>query len=295
MFKYIFFFFSFFVALSSCSVENVEDQERQKDEADIQNYISQTKLTNMLKTADGMYYSIKPSGATKVAATSDLVKLSYKLYLLDGSLIDSTNASASQFKYVVYDISQNIFNPIIKLMKEGDKGTFLLPSSLAYGSSSFANVPAYSVIRVELEVVSIRTQEEQISDMKIVYGFTNPEKTSSGMIFQKISESPTETAVESGKNISVKYVGRLGYKYMQVDGTSNTLIYDSKFGEGQFSFVVGAGQVIKGFEEAVKKMKKNEKAKVILPYDIAYGTNGNSSSIPGYTSLYFEIEVVFIQ
>jgi FKBP-type peptidyl-prolyl cis-trans isomerase len=58
--------------------------------------------------------------------------------------------------------------------------------------------------------------------------------------------------------------------------------------------VVGAGQVIPGFEEAVKKLKRYEKAKVILPYNIAYGTNGNSS-IPGYSPLYFEIEVVFIQ
>ncbi len=61
MLKYIFFIFSFFVVLSSCSVENVAEQEQVNDEADIQNYITQTKLVNMLKTADGIYYSIKPS------------------------------------------------------------------------------------------------------------------------------------------------------------------------------------------------------------------------------------------
>ena len=88
MFKYIFFIFSFFVVLSSCSVENVAEQEQLNDEAEIQNYITQAKLVNMLKTADGMYYSIKPSGVTKVAVANDLVTLIYKLYLLDGTLVD---------------------------------------------------------------------------------------------------------------------------------------------------------------------------------------------------------------
>jgi FKBP-type peptidyl-prolyl cis-trans isomerase len=296
MLKYIFFIFSFFVVLSSCSVENVAEQEQVNDEADIQNYITQTKLVNMLKTADGMYYSIKPSGVTKVAAASDLVTLNYKLYLLDGTLVDSTNASAKQFKSVVYRVSSSIFTPIIQLMKEGDKGTFLLPSNLAFGSISIGNVPANSVIRAEVEVVSIRTETEQIADMKTIYGFTNAETTSSGMVFQKLTESTstTETTVSTGKTATVKYLGRLGYGTVKVDATTNRLIFDSKFGEGQFAFITGTSQVIKGFEEAVLKLKLNEKAKVILPSSIAYGANGNTS-IPGYSPLYFEIEVVFVQ
>jgi FKBP-type peptidyl-prolyl cis-trans isomerase len=52
--------------------------------------------------------------------------------------------------------------------------------------------------------------------------------------------------------------------------------------------------VIKGFEEAVLKLKLNEKAKIILPSSLAYGANGNTT-IPGYSPLYFEIEVVFVR
>jgi FKBP-type peptidyl-prolyl cis-trans isomerase len=294
MLKYIFFIFSFFVVLSSCSVENVADQEQNNDEADIQSYITQNKLANMLKTADGMYYSIKPSGGTKAAVANDLVTLSYKLYLLDGTLIDSTNAPAKQFKSIVYGVSQTIFTPIIQLMKEGDKGTFLLPSSLGFGSSSIGNVPAYSVLRAEVEVISIRTEAEQITEMKNLYGFKTPETTSSGMVFEKILESTTETAISTGKTVTVKYLGRLGYGTVKVDATTNKLVFDSKFGEGEFTFITGTSQVIKGFEEAVLKLKLNEKAKVILPSSIAYGANGNAT-IPGYSPLYFEIEVVFVK
>ncbi len=295
MFKYIFFIFSFFVVLSSCSVENVAEQEQLNDEAEIQNYITQAKLVNMLKTADGMYYSIKPSGVTKVAVANDLVTLSYKLYLLDGTLVDSTNAPAKQFKSIVYGVSQTIFTPIIQLMKEGDKGTFLLPSSLGFGSTSIGNVPANASLRAEVEVVSIRNETEQITDMKNLYGFKKPEMTSSGMVFEKTLESTTETAlVSTGKTVTVKYLGRLGYGTVKVDATTNKLVFDSKFGEGQFAFITGTSQVIKGFEEAVLKMKLNEKAKIILPSSIAYGANGNAT-IPGYSPLYFEIEVVFVQ
>lgn len=294
MLKYIFFIFSFFVVLSSCSVENVADQEQNNDEADIQSYITQNKLANMLKTADGMYYSIKPSGGTKAAVANDLVTLSYKLYLLDGTLIDSTNAPAKQFKSIVYGVSQTIFTPIIQLMKEGDKGTFLLPSSLGFGSSSIGNVPAYSVLRAEVEVISIRTEAEQITEMKNLYGFKTPETTSSGMVFEKTLESTTETAISTGKTVTVKYLGRLGYGTVKVDANTNKLVFDSKFGEGEFTFITGTSQVIKGFEEAVLKLKLNEKAKVILPSSIAYGANGNAT-IPGYSPLYFEIEVVFVK
>ncbi|MHA8074167.1 FKBP-type peptidyl-prolyl cis-trans isomerase [Aquirufa sp. HETE-40SA] len=294
MLKYIFFIFSFFVVLSSCSVENVAEQEQLNDEAEIQNYITQAKLVNMLKTADGMYYSIKPSGVTKVPVTTDLVTLNYKLYLLDGTLIDSTNAPDKQFKSVVYGVSQSIFTPMIQLMKQGDKGTFLLPSSLAFGSISIGNVPANASLRAEVEVVSIRTETEQITDMKNLYGFKKPEITSSGMVFEKTLESTTEPAISTGKTVTVKYLGRLGYGTVKVDATTNKLVFDSKFGEGQFTFITGTNQVIKGFEEAVLKMKLNETAKVILPSSIAYGANGNAT-IPGYSPLYFEIEVVSVQ
>ena len=294
MLKYIFFIFSFFVVLSSCSVENIAEQEQANDEAEIQNYITQAKLVNMLKTASGMYYTIKPSGVTKAAVANDLVTLNYKLYLLDGTLVDSTNAQAKQFKSIVYGVSSSIFSPIIQLMKEGDKGTFLLPSSLGFGPTSIGNVPAYSSLRAEVEVISIRSETEQITDMRNLYGFKKPEITSSGMVFEKTLESTTEAAISTGKSVTVKYLGRLGYGTVKVDAITNKLVFDSKFGEGEFTFITGTSQVIKGFEEAVLKMRLNEKAKIILPSSIAYGANGNST-IPGYSPLYFEIEIVFVK
>jgi FKBP-type peptidyl-prolyl cis-trans isomerase len=112
-------------------------------------------------------------------------------------------------------------------------------------------------------------------------------------VFQKTLENPTGAAVTNGQSVKVNYTGRLGYGYIQTDATGK-VIYDSKFGSGALTFTAGAGQLIPGFEETVLKMKVGEKAKAILPYTIAYGTAGNSS-IPGYSPLYFEIEIVSAQ
>jgi FKBP-type peptidyl-prolyl cis-trans isomerase len=57
------------------------------------------------------------------------------------------------------------------------------------------------------------------------------------------------------------------------------------------TFVPGTGNLIPGFEEGILKMRVGEKAALVLPSKIAYGTNGNST-IPPNSPLYFEVEVV---
>ncbi len=292
MLKYVVLFFAFAIGITSCSVENPVEQEVAKNDVDIQNYLKQRNLS-YTKTVDGMYYSITPSGATTAPAATDLVTLHYKLTLLDGTFVDSTSKVANQSKSIIFGVSQSMFTLPVSIMKAGDKGTFLLPSSLAFGGNTFGNVPAYAVIKAEIEVISIKNQADQITAMQNTYGFTAPEKTSSGLVFQKTLENPTGTAVVKGQSVKVNYLGRLGYGYIQTDASSK-VIYDSKFGAGTLTFSAGAGQLVAGFEETVLKMKVGEKAKAILPYSIAYGTTGNST-IPGYSPLYFEIEVVSAQ
>jgi FKBP-type peptidyl-prolyl cis-trans isomerase len=292
MWKYVVLFFAFAISLTSCSVENPVEQQVSQNDTDIQNYLKQRNLTYQ-KTSDGMYYSITSTATTATPAVADLVTLHYKLTLLDGTFVDSTSKAANQSKSLIFGVSQSMFTLPVSLMKAGDKGTFLLPSSLAFGGNTFGSVPAYSVIKAEVEVVSIKNQAAQITSMKTVYGFSNPETTTSGLVFQKTLENPTGAAVTNGQSVKVNYTGRLGYGYIQTDATGK-VIYDSKFGSGALTFTAGAGQLIAGFEETVLKMKVGEKAKAILPYTIAYGTAGNSS-IPGYSPLYFEIEVVSAQ
>jgi FKBP-type peptidyl-prolyl cis-trans isomerase len=282
---------------SSCAFNEINQQNEQSD-AEIQKYIKDRGLT-MQKTADGMYYSKDTKASTgKAAAVSDLVKFHYKVSLLDGSLVDSTNRSLNQFKTEVWGSKASIFTLPLSNLKEGESGVFILPSTLAFGGSSFANVPAYATIRVDITVTSIRTEAEQIDDMKVAYDMKDAVLTTSGMLFKKLVEKPTAAQVLIGQNVVVSYVGKFGYNIMQQDAAGKW-IYSSTFGSGTIgsasnAYYAGSGNLISGFEEAVMKLRIGERASIILPYKLAYGTTGNSA-IPGYSPLYFEIEIISAQ
>lgn len=295
-FIYLFLFISLGL-LSSCAFNEINQQTEQAD-AEIQKYIKVRNLT-MQKTADGMYFLKDTKGSTgKTASTSDLIKFHYKMTLLDGSLIDSTNRVLNQFKAEVWGTKATIFTLPLSNLKEGESGVFILPASLAFGGSSFGNVPSYSTIRVDITVIAIRTEAEQIADMKVTYGMENAELTTSGMFFKKLVEKPSAAQVLVGQNVVVSYVGKFGYGVLQQD-SAGKWFYSPTFGSGTIgsatsAYYAGSGNLIAGFEEAVMKLRIGEKASIILPYKLAYGTAGNTA-IPGYSPLYFEIEIISAQ
>ena len=95
---------------------------------------------------------------------------------------------------------------------------------------------------------------------------------------------PGETdCVPIGSRVKVHYVGTL------MDGTK----FDSSRDRGEpFEFDLGYGQVIKGWEEGVKQMKKGQKATLICPPSYGYGAYGAPPVIPPNATLKFEVEVL---
>jgi FKBP-type peptidyl-prolyl cis-trans isomerase len=283
--------------LSGCAFNEI-NQQNQQAETEIQKYIKDRNLT-MQKTADGMYYTIDSKGSTKKSANiSDLVKFHYKMSLLDGTLVDSTNRVLNQYKSEMWGSKASVFTLALSNMKEGESGIFILPASLAFGGSSFGNVPAYSTIRVDISIIAVRTETEQIDDMKVLYNMQNAELTTSGMLFKKLVEKPSAAQVLVGQSVVVSYVGKLGYSVAQQDAAGKWS-YSPTFGSGTIgsatsTYFAGSGSLIAGFEEAVMKLRIGEKASIILPYKLAYGTAGNSA-IPGYSPLYFEVEIISAQ
>lgn len=275
------------LGLSSCLKNELEEKDKE-NEAAIQSYIKARNLT-MTKSPEGAYYNIVSTGNGKTPLLGDWVQFHYTLSLLNGIKVDSTSKTANQPYSQIFGGFINIFHIPIGYLKQGDKASFILPSRLAFGSNSSNGIPAYSVVRLDLEVLSIKSNDALLQSMQDQYGLVDGEKTVSGVIFKKTKENPTGTQLNVGMAGSMKYTGKLGYNFWKND-KNGKLVYDAIFDEGDLNFSFG-GNLIKGFEEALLKMRVGEKAKFILPYNMAYGAQARGS-IPAYSPLYFEVEIV---
>lgn len=98
------------------------------------------------------------------------------------------------------------------------------------------------------------------------------------------------TEAKAGKMVSVHYTGWLWEKGKE--GSK----FDSSVDRGQpFEFALGAGQVIKGWDQGVEGMKVGGKRKLTIPPDLGYGSNGAGAVIPPNATLIFDVELLAVK
>ena len=91
---------------------------------------------------------------------------------------------------------------------------------------------------------------------------------------------------KSGNTVSVNYLGTF------LDGTK----FDSSYDRGEsFSFVLGQGQVIRGWDWGVLGMRVGGKRKLVIPPSLAYGAQGIPGAIPPDSTLVFEVELLGVK
>lgn len=108
--------------------------------------------------------------------------------------------------------------------------------------------------------------------------------TDSGLKYEDLEEGMGAEA-QAGQRVTVHYTGWL------TDGTK----FDSSLDRNQpFSFALGKGQVIRGWDEGVQGMKEGGKRKLTIPPQLGYGARGAGGVIPPNATLVFEVELLEI-
>jgi len=137
------------------------------------------------------------------------------------------------------------------------------------------------------------------TDVAVVSGKKEAAPTSERKIMRQKSPTGLEWEIETktdgqkpekGQTVVVDYTG-----WLNDDGKPGAK-FDSSVDRGQkFSFIIGVGQVIKGWDEGVLNMRKGEKHRLYIPAELAYGSRGAGGVIPPNSDLIFDVELFEIR
>lgn len=282
---------------------------RAQAQTDLQEYLDSNNITTE-PLESGLIFIEEKEGRGPQPEAGDMVKVHLTVSLINGEKIFSTADRGEPFEY---EYGQNFdtrgLEEGVGMLKKGGKAKLIVPHTLAYGAESRGQmIPPYSTIIYDVELVSMRSkeayekerqamqeqrqaQEEQrkqnekaLRDKYLSDNNITVEPTASGLYYIE-NEKGTGNRAMPGNTVYVHYTGRL------LDGT----VFDSSRDSGEpFSFRLGVGQVIKGWDEAIAMMNEGGKATLVIPSDIAYGSQ-DRDKIPAYSTLVFDVELVKVE
>lgn len=145
---------------------------------------------------------------------------------------------------------------------------FIFPGLLPWGQPASPSEASLGTTNTQIESTSMTTENsDQLQALDETVG--------------------TGATAEAGDNVTVNYIGSL----------TNGTVFDASANHGSagFTFTLGAGQVIKGWDLGVAGMKEGGKRKLIIPAGLAYGSQAIGNVIPANSTLVFEVELVKVQ
>jgi peptidylprolyl isomerase len=163
----------------------------------------------------------------------------------------------------------------VSAMKVGGKRELIIPADLAYGERGAGGViPPNATLMFEVELLDLGKKWE---------------KTESGLELADDKEG-TGAEPKTGQTCVMHYTG-----WLWKDGAKGKKFDSSLNRREPFSFTIGAGEVIKGWDEGIATMKVGGKRRLRIPAQLGYGARGAGEDIPPNATLLFEVELLKVR
>ncbi|NTU82770.1 MAG: FKBP-type peptidyl-prolyl cis-trans isomerase [Chloroflexales bacterium] len=241
-------------------------------------------------TPSGLQFIELVPGAGDKPKPGDVVDVHYRGTLDDGTQFDSSYSRGDPIQFVL-GVGAVIpgWDEGIAMMRKGGKAKLIVPPNLAYGARGAGGViPPNATLTFEVELVEIRPGAPAAPTQLEESQYTT---TPSGLKYADLQVG-TGAEATAGKPVAVHYTGWL------TDGKRFDTSRDPSMPMARqkpFTFTLGRGEVIKGWDEGVAGMRVGGKRQIVIPPGLAYGTRGAGNVIPPGATLIFEVELIEVR
>ena len=279
------------------NIERLKESMIEESKRALAEYIVENQIA-VTPEPSGVYIIPLEKGKGRCPVKGEKVELDFSASLLNGQSVGTTFDSPDKFSFVLgegYTIQG--WEEVVPKMHLGERVLAIIPYDLAYGEHSLGSIPAYSNLVYDIKLLKITTakelQDEAERAMKALKADSEKaffeylkannitDYTASGLFFNKLLTTEGEKPQEG-------QIARIKFDASYLDGTP--LGSSEQLGE-YYDVVMGQGKVLKGLEEGIGMMRVGEKARFVLPYTLAYGTNPYGN-IPAYSNLVFDVELL---
>lgn len=228
------------------------------------------------------WYDVVVGDGDLVESDNAVVEVHYTGWLVDGTKIDSSRDAGQPARLPVDGFIPG-WTEGLKSMRVGGVRKLIIPPSLAFGGvGSPPVVPPDATLVFDIEIldkIDYSTMPEELPGVAVE---GDPVTTESGLMYYDIVEGDGESPADENAIVRVRYTGWLN------DGTQ----FDAS-PRGEWSeFPLGG--VIPGWTEGLASMKVGGKRKLVIPFEIAYGSRGRPPRIPPRALLVFDVELLGI-
>ena len=281
-------------------------QMKAQEQEVLTKYLADKNITTA-PLPSGLYYTETKKGSGPLPKVGDVLKVHFSVSMIEGFPLFSNFDKEPMDIEFGQQFDTKGFDEALGYLRKGTRASLIVPSNIAFDSTGRSQmIPPYSTILYDVELVAIRdkadvereneankkkaaaeSEKAQVMEMKKISDYLKTNNvtvspTASGLYYIETVKGTGKSA-ENGKNIKAHYT------LYNLEGKK---LQSSLDGGQPFTFVLGQGQVIKGWDEGFLMMKEGGKARFIVPSSLAYGGTARGEDIPAFSPLVFDVEFI---